>query len=70
MLNLPKVRGRMAELGLTQKDIAAEDCWNCALSTVSLKLNGDRPILLDEADALAKKLKLNDAEYYVFFYAS
>jgi len=70
MLNLPKVRGRMAELGLTQKDIAAEDCWDCALSTVSLKLNGDRPILLDEADALAKKLQLNDAEYYIFFYTS
>ena len=70
MLNLPRVRGRMAELGLTQKDIAAEDCWDCALSTVSLKLNGDRPILLDEADALAKKLQLNDAEYYIFFYTS
>ena len=68
MLNLPEVRGRMAKMGLTQKDIASDRCWDCALSTVSLKLNGDRPIMLDEADKLAKLLELNDLEYYVFFY--
>lgn len=68
MINTAKVRGRMAELGLTQKDVAGPDCWDCAQSTVSLKLNGERPILLNEADALAKLLGLDDQEYYIFFY--
>ena len=68
MINTAKVRGRLAEMGLTQRDVASKECWDCALSTVSLKLNGERPITLDEADALAKFLKLNEMEYYVFFY--
>lgn len=57
------------ELGLTQKDVAGKDVWNCALPTVSQKLSGVRPIYLDEANALAKLLKLTELEYYEFFYA-
>ncbi|MCI7043350.1 MAG: helix-turn-helix domain-containing protein [Lachnospiraceae bacterium] len=60
----------MAEMRLTQKDIAKENVWNCALPTVSQKLNGIRPISLDEADALAKLLKLSEYEYYEFFFGN
>jgi len=70
MINKKKIKGRMVEMGLTQKDIAAEECWNCALPTVSQKLNGVRPIFLDEANSLAKLLNLSKAEYYDFFYAN
>ena len=69
MINERKIKGRMVELGLTQKDVAGKDVWNCALPTVSQKLSGVRPIYLDEANALAKLLKLTELEYYEFFYA-
>lgn len=69
MVNERKIKGRMVEMGLAQKDIAGESCWNCSLPTVSLKLRGERPIFLDEANALAKLLKLSEAEYYDFFFA-
>lgn len=69
MINERKIKGRMVEMGLTQKDVADKDVWNCALPTVSQKLSGVRPIYLDEANALAKLLKLTELEYYEFFYA-
>ena len=69
MINERKIKGRMVELGLTQKDVASKECWDCAPPTVSQKLSGVRPIYLDEANALAKLLKLTKLEYYDFFYA-
>lgn len=69
MINERKIKGRMVELGLTQKDLASENVWNCSLPTVSQKLSGARPIFLTEANALAKLLKLSETEYYDFFYA-
>lgn len=68
LLNTNKVKGKMAELGLTQKDIAAKTVWNCALPTVSQKINGIRPITLDEADALAEILHLSNDEYKEIFF--
>ena len=70
MINTLKIKGRMVELGLTQKNLAAKDVWSCALPTVSQKLNGVRPVCLNEADALAVLLKLTKEEYYEFFFAA
>ena len=70
MINERKIKGRLVELGLTQKDVAAKDVWDCALPTVSQKLNGTRPMYVDEANALAKLLGLTEIEYYEFFYAN
>ncbi|WP_243691632.1 helix-turn-helix domain-containing protein [Hungatella hathewayi] len=70
MINTRKVKGRMAELGLTQKDIASKDVWGCALPTVSQKINAIRPITLDEADRLAEILSLSTEEYKEFFFDS
>lgn len=67
-MNANKIRGRMAEMKLTQKDIAQKSVWNCALPTVSQKLNGVRPMSLDEANSLAELLKLSEREYYEFFF--
>lgn len=69
MVNARKIKGRLVELGMTQKDVASKECWDCALPTVSQKLNGVRPIYIDEANALAKLLKLTELEYYEFFFA-
>ena len=67
-MNANKIRGRMAEMKLTQKDIAQKSVWDCALPTVSQKLNGIRPMSLDEANALAELLRLDEKEYYEFFF--
>ena len=66
MLNVPKVRGRMRELGITQKDVAT--ALGVACPTASQKLNRIRPMDLDEAETLAKLLRLEDSEFGVYFF--
>lgn len=68
MINTRKIKGRMAELGLTQKDLTGKDALDCAQSTANQKLNGVRPIYLDEAERLGTKLKLTKLEFYDFFF--
>lgn len=67
MLNVPKVRGRMRELGITQKDVAT--ALGVACPTASQKLNRIRPMNLDEAETLAKLLRLDDSEFGVYFFS-
>lgn len=67
MFNANKVRGKLAEMQLTQKDVAK--VWNCSLPTVSQKLNGLRPLFLDEAVSLANLLELTDQEKVDIFFA-
>lgn len=67
MINERKIKARMVEMGLTQKDLMGPDCLDCALSTVSQKLNGRRPLTLPQAERLGRKLELNDLEYFDFF---
>lgn len=68
MINERKIKARMVEMGLTQKDLMGPDCLDCALSTVSQKLNGRRPLTLPQAERLGRKLELNDLEYFDFFF--
>ena len=67
MLNVAKVRGRMAELEIGQKDVAA--ALGIAVSTASQKLNRVRPMDLDEAEVLAKLLRLDDSQFGEYFFA-
>ena len=67
MLNVSKVRGRMAELDLGQKDVA--QALGVAQSTASQKLNRVRPMDLDEAEKLAKLLKIDDSQFGEYFFA-
>ncbi|KAA3381222.1 DUF739 family protein [Phascolarctobacterium faecium] len=68
MIAINKIKGRLAEKSLTQGDVAK--AWKCATPTVSQKLNGKRPMNLDEAEILGKLLELDDKEYYEFFLSS
>lgn len=68
MLNVSKIRGRMAELGLTQRDVAK--ALEIASSTASQKLNRVRPMDLDEAEKLAMLLQLDDSQFAEYFFAS
>lgn len=68
MLNINKIRGRMAELRLTQKDVA--EALGIALPTANQKLNRVRPMDLDEAEKLASLLKLQDNDFGEYFFTS
>ena len=57
---------RMTEMGIKQRDVA--QAWSCAQSTVSLKLNNKRPLMLDEARILQILLKISDEEFCSYFY--
>lgn len=68
MLAVNKVRGRMAELRLTQKDVA--DALGIAVPTASQKLNRVRPMNLDEAERLAMLLEIDSSQFGEYFFAT
>lgn len=67
MLNVSKIRGRMAELNVSQKDVA--EALGIAASTASQKLNRVRPMDLDEAEKLAVLLKIENQHFGEYFFA-
>ena len=67
MINTFKIKGRMAEMGITQKDIASS--LHVAPPTVSQKINNIRPMDLNEAEELAKMLKITDDDFAVYFFS-
>lgn len=67
MLNVNKIKGRLAEMNLTQKDVA--NALGIALPTASQKINRVRPMDLDEAEKLAKLLQIQDSEFREYFFA-
>lgn len=66
MINTLRIKGRMAELGITQRVLA--EALNLSQSTVSLKLKGRRPMLLGEAERIAEKLSIDDADFGRYFF--
>lgn len=66
MPNTRKLKARMVELGLTQKDVA--DVLNIAPATASQKLNGIRPLYLHEAQTVANLLKIEDSAFSDYFF--
>lgn len=67
MINSNKIKGRMKELGLVQKDVA--DKLRIATPTASQKINGIRPMDLDEARLLAELLEIEDHDFGIYFFA-
>ena len=66
MINSNKIKGRLRELNLTQKDAA--EALGIAQSTMAQKLNGTRPMTIYEAEALAELLEIEDMQYGVYFF--
>lgn len=66
MINTVKIKSRMVECGLTQKDVAK--VMGIATPTVSQKINNIRPMNLKEADILARLLKINTIKYGEYFF--
>ena len=67
MINSSKIKGKMVEIGINQKDVAKE--LNLAPPTVSQKINNIRPMDLDEAEALAKMLKIPLSDFGEYFFS-
>lgn len=67
MLNVNKVKGRMAELGFTQKDVA--EALGISQPTACQKLNRVRPIDLAEAEKLANLLDITNDQFREYFFA-
>ncbi|MDO4340932.1 MAG: helix-turn-helix transcriptional regulator [Eubacteriales bacterium] len=66
MINTKKIKGRLAELGLTQRDVAR--ALGIAQPTVNQKINNIRPMNLDEAKKLAILLDLKVEEFQTYFF--
>ena len=63
MINANKIRGRIAEMGMTQKQVAEE--IGMPEKTFSIKMNNGK-FGLDEADRIIKVLNIEQPEKYFF----
>ena len=68
MINTNKIKGRMAELGITQKDLAK--ALKISPPTVSQKINNIRPMDLSEAEIMTEILKIQSEEFAEYFFAA
>ncbi len=68
MINSNKIKGRMVELGVTQKDVAQH--LGIAAPTVSQKINNIRPMDLTEAEKMAQMLKIPEEEFGEYFFSA
>lgn len=66
MINTNKVKGRLAELQLTQKDVA--DSLGIAQPTANQKINNIRPMDLNEAEKLSDLLQIPPEDFGVYFF--
>ena len=66
MINTNKIKGSMAELQLTQKDVSK--VLNIAQSTANQKINNIRPMDLDEAEKICDLLKIKPTEFEIYFF--
>lgn len=66
MVNTAKLKGRLRELNRTQADLG--QAVGLATATISQKINGLRPMTLDEAEAIAVFLGIPDAEFSAYFF--
>lgn len=63
-MNLAKLRGALAENGMTQRELAKQ--LNLSLKSVNEKLNGKVKISVDEAAAISKILKIKNPTLIFF----
>ena len=68
MLNSEMIKARMKEKNVTQKDIAV--ILGIAAPTVSQKINGVRPMDLEEARRIAEKLDIVPSEFGRYFFGT
>ena len=65
MVNADLIKSRMHETGHTQKTLAK--LTGIAQSSLSLKIRNKRPMMLDEANSIAKALSISDLDFGAHF---
>ena len=68
MVNSAKIKGRLTELGLTQKDVSRK--LGLAQPTFNQKLNNIRVFDLEEAEKLQEILNIPDELFIDYFFVS
>lgn len=66
MVNTLKIKARIVELGMNQKDVAK--ALNISQSTMSQKINNIRPMYLKEADIIADLLEISTIQFGEYFF--
>lgn len=66
MPNTDKIKVRMAEMKVTQADLAKY--LGVATPTVCQKINNLRPFTLDEVEKVAEKLEITDKDFGTYFF--
>lgn len=66
MINSKKIKGRMAELGITQKEMAKY--MGIAQATVNQKINNIRTMDVDEAEKISTILKIPCEDFAEYFF--
>lgn len=66
MVNSNKLKGRLTELGLTQKSLS--EYLGLSQPTVNQKINNIRPMDLNEAEKIAELLKISAEEFQIYFF--
>lgn len=66
LINSNKIKGRMVELGITQKEMAEK--MGLAAPTISQKINNVRPMDLIEAEKIAEILRITENEFGEYFF--
>lgn len=67
MVNSKILKDRAKSLGIRQRDIA--NALGLQQSTVNQKINNVRPMMLDEAEIIAKLLNISNEEFATYFFA-
>lgn len=62
-----RLKARMRELRITQEKLAEQ--LNLATPTISQKINNSRPFYLEEAEKVAKILKISNKDFGLYFFA-
>lgn len=66
MINANKIKIRMLEKNMTQKDLAV--MMGMAQSTLSQKINNVRPMDLNEAENMSELLEIPQEEFALYFF--
>lgn len=66
VVNTKKIKGRMAEMQLTQKDMA--EALEIAQPTINQKINNIRPMNLDEAEKISNLLEISAEDFGTYFF--
>lgn len=66
MINTEALKKRMRAMGISQSELAC--ALGVATSTMCQKLNNIRPVTLNEAEQISKKLSIADRDFGVYFF--